>query len=184
MISRFAITGLPRCRSGWLANFFCFGSSLCFHDGLQFGTSFWDKLEAIAADDSSIRHIGNSDTGIPLLCDPQDFREMPVLVVVRDSKESLEDYLKYFRVYPYNDLGTPDASKLVEVFERLKTKLTHFCSLPRAKVIQADDLDNEAVVRDVWHHLVPDEPFNLPRWQVLDKLRVNPASEKVRMAWA
>lgn len=181
-LQRFVITGLPRCRSGWLSNLMTYGSSFCGHDFLQYGKNFWGKLDEIASNDDNILYVGNSDTGIPLLYEPHDFTDCKILVVLRDTTDALENYIAYFQKHPYPQIGIPDREKMLEIFQTIKDRLARFCAMPNCKTVLFDHLNHKGVVKDVVNWLTPGERFNEDRWELLDKLRVNPCSQKVRVA--
>ena len=46
-----------------------------------------------------------------------------------------------------------------------------------------DDLNDEKVVANLWRFIAPETPFHVERYRILDKLAVNPQSNKVKIAW-
>lgn len=180
-VSRFVITGYPRSRTGWLANLFNYGPSFCLHDGLRFGPTMEAKFDAALDQNPKLRHLGNSDCGYLL------GNEVParakLVIVERDHADAYASYLSYFLDNPYPHLGPPNAAALSDVFIRAESAL-RFLGVGRGPEdllrVRYEDLDSEDAVRAVWNFIVPEEPFFAARWQVLDTLRVNPASEKVR----
>jgi hypothetical protein len=188
VVDRFIITGLPRSRTSWLANLFTYGSSLCMHDGLTHGKDFFNWLELMRVSDPRIRHMGNSDSGIPLAFEaaPEDVK---VVVVQRNWMDCMVSFRKYFSQHPYTHLGMVNADvegpAIQAIFQNAREKLTSFMDTVKPgllKVVDFADLNDPDAVESMWNFLVPDEPFSWARWQILDKLRVNPASEKVRMS--
>jgi len=180
-LSKFIITGLPRSRTSWLANLFTYGSSFCMHDGLATGNDFFCRLRAVAASDSSIRYVGNSDSGIPMFMPPSEFDDCKVLVVLRDKKECFASFQSYFTEHPYPSLATSWTNRLKDYFDLVSNRLKEFYrEIPseRLQLLCFHHLDNAEVVARAWKFLVPDEPFNFARFEILNKMRVNPASEK------
>lgn len=57
----FFITGYPRSKTAWLANWFTYLDSFCIHDGIEKGSM--DRLREIRGDVGSGVLIGNSDCG-------------------------------------------------------------------------------------------------------------------------
>lgn len=184
---RFIITGLPRSRTGWLANLFTYGSCFCLHDGVRFGTKleFWDRLEALAKFRQWIRWIGNSDSGLPLSHQPGEFPGVKFIFVTRDRREAAESFATYFENNPYPEQLPYTRPAWMDVFNRAQERLEHFkAGVPSewAHSVDFDGLNSVAVVEGIWNFIAPDEPFFKERFEQLDKLRVNPMSRKVRMA--
>lgn len=94
----FFITGLPRCRSAWLANYLTYGDSFCLHDGfygLNDINEFPDRLRSIKAN-----LVGCSDPA--LLLNWRKVKEWfpgaTWIVVERDLGESIRSSEKAFGV--------------------------------------------------------------------------------------
>lgn len=192
MADRFIITGFPRSRTGWLANLFTYGSCFCLHDGLQHVLgrrnrrfNLWEHLDTFSARNPSLHRVGNSDSGIPLVIKPKDIPAKTKVVIVRRPQGDAErSYVRYFSAHPYPDLRVPTPDEMHDVFERTRFALDGYeLQVPKEllRVIDYSDLDHAVQVQMLWEFIVPDEPFNADRWALLNALRVNPASEKVRL---
>jgi hypothetical protein len=90
---RFFVTGYPRSRTAWLANFLTWGDSLCWHEATRMCTSFEDMRELL---DKDATFVGNSDSTLTLM--PHSFLETfsgdPLVVVERPVDEVWMSLLK------------------------------------------------------------------------------------------
>lgn len=187
MYDRFVITGYPRSRTAWLANLFTYGTCFCLHDGLQYGSSFWDIVEEAADCTAEVRHIGNSDSGIALLFAPEELKGVKVVIVDREKNEALDSYQRYFEKHPYPGIGVPDRRKMERVFELAESKMKVLKeSLPEdmLRVIAYQNLESAGAVEILWNFIAPDETFNEHRFKLLNTIRMNTISAKVRHVWA
>ena len=174
---RFYITGYPRSRTGWLANLMCYGTCLCLHDGLAAGKSCLDQIDRVAGD--GILHIGNSDSGY-LLDQPPSGK---VVLIERDRAEAEQSFLDYFSRFPYPECGQPDKGRTKSAFDLMQSNLFILQQADGVLRVGFDALDSVDVVEKIWDFIVPDQRFNPTRWKILDRLKVNPMSEKVRTLW-
>ena len=182
-MDKFIITGLPRSRTGWLANLFTYGPSFCVHDGVMLGHPTFCSLMEIASRNPEIRHVGNSDSGIALTRNPSDYDQCKVIIVERPLEDAYRSFMAYFTSNPYRDQWKIDPEKTRLVFQTALAGLQEFKKLPTVMTVQFSELEDEHKVSDLWSFIVPEQSFNRDRWAVLDKLRVNPASEKVSVKW-
>lgn len=86
-MKRFMITGLPRSRSAWFANFLTYGDSMCFHDGFH-GLDSIDEFPRVL---EGFSVAGNSDPA-NLLFWPKIrewFPDAPWVVIRRPFEEVL-----------------------------------------------------------------------------------------------
>ena len=92
-VEHFFITGLPRSRTLWLANYFSFGWSLCHHEltfeAIDRDMEFDGGEFRLRMLDNPCRYIGNSDSGmLPFWREIGDlFPHAPWLVVTRPENE-------------------------------------------------------------------------------------------------
>jgi hypothetical protein len=56
------IISLPRCGTGWIANFLTWGDSFCYHEGIYEHDDFNDYADML--ENNSAKHVGDSDTGL------------------------------------------------------------------------------------------------------------------------
>jgi hypothetical protein len=141
----FFITGLPRSRTAWLANFFTTGPSYCAHDALlgcaDLG-AFAKRMESLPG---SIR--GDSDSGLALFA-PALMARYPDArwAVVQRSPDEVAESLHRMPAYPGLERTTrSEAQAVVEMTQRhlyplmsdLRTKLFTFESLGTATGLYA-----------------------------------------------
>src|SRR5258708_1328687 len=99
-VDRFAIIGVPRSRTAWLSVLVTVGSCFCLHDGLAGGRDFFSRLDDIAKRNPTIRHVGNSDSGITLLMKPEELGDQTKFVVVlRGASDAYMSYARYFTTF-------------------------------------------------------------------------------------
>jgi hypothetical protein len=176
---RFVVVGLPRSRTSWLANLFTYGSCYCMHDGLGRLDCF-SEMEAKLP--SHIKHLGNSDSGYTLRnCHPGNVK---VVAVFRDSMAARASFARYFSEHPYAAFGVPNAIAANQVFNHASLGFQRFVDrvpLENLFTINFADLDSVDHVEAMWNFVAPEEPFFRERYFELNALRINPASEKVRI---
>ena len=184
--TRFIITGLPRSRTSWLANLFNYGPCLCLHDGTATDKNVPMLLDQFANRNPDIKHIGNSDSGICLLEDLSWLDGYKVILVERDPSDVERSYYEYFKRLPYPQIGVMPRDKIHAMIEIVTEKLDAFVDnlgMEQMMPVAFDDLNDEKVVANLWRFIAPETPFHVERYRILDKLAVNPQSNKVKIAW-
>ena len=180
MSERFIITGLPRSRTGWLANLFNYGPCFCLHDGCQFGKKGLEERLKGLEESGRYAHVGNSDSVYSLDRSSLTGTEK-VIVVCRNAAEAEASFVAYFKRHPYPQM-THDAMALHDRYccavEGMR-ELIRAIPTERLRLVGFGDLNQMEQCEALWNFICPEEKFNRDRWDVLDKLRVNPASEKV-----
>lgn len=178
----FFVTGLPRSRTSWLANWLTTDTTHCYHDLLADCSTVADMgrfFERTKAD-----RVGNSDSGLPFVWEAAHtlWPEARWLVVERDIDSAILSFLKYFTARPYGGLEAPEAHQTGITFERIRDRLDYLIgALPKHKVmtVQFQALDEIAVAEQIWDFLLPNKPFNADRWALLDVMEMNPVPEKI-----
>lgn len=181
-MDNFLIVGLPRSRTSWLANLFTYGPCFCVHDGLLRKRYWEDAVEDWIGDRPWIKHVGNADSGAPNIVLPRTDRK--VIAVFRDAEAARQSFVKYFSERPYPQFGAPDPNATTVIFNHLALRFQQFVSqVPHDKLftINFAELDSVDHVEAMWNFICPEEPFFRERYFELNNLRVNPASEKVRV---
>jgi hypothetical protein len=187
MSERFFITGLPRSRTGYLANLFTYGPSFCLHDAAAAMKNAQETVNRLSERHPEIGYWGISDSSIPIIPGFAIPKGARIIVVLRPIPEVVESAAEYFVRHPYGG-NKPEPGwygKLKESVEVANTKLqTFFEAHPgQTRLVQYENLDDMNVLRQLWHFIIPDEPFFDVRAQALSRLRVNPASEKINGIW-
>jgi len=85
----FLVTGFPRSRTAWLANFLTYGESFCFHEainGCYDWKTYFKKLSNV-----NCKYVGNSDSGVALSPLVKQMPEiMPVVIIERDKLDVID----------------------------------------------------------------------------------------------
>jgi len=146
---------------------------------------YWeDVVDDWAGDRPWIKHVGNADSGYTL----RDFHpadDVKVIVIDRDCSEAMRSFQKYFSERPYAQFGKPiNADAISTVFYKASRGLQDILARVERKnlfVASFEDLNSAETVAAMWNFICPEEPFFFERFFELSNLRVNPASEKVRV---
>lgn len=106
----FFVTGLPRSRTAWIANYLTWGKTFCFHDGfvgLAHPLEIRKKFDAIHA--KGFETVGNSDPANLYFLDTliKDFPDAYWVLIKRDLKECRESASQAFG--HYSDLNFEQA---------------------------------------------------------------------------
>ncbi|MCK5604799.1 hypothetical protein KAR91_23115 [Candidatus Pacearchaeota archaeon] len=163
MMKSFFITGLPRTRTAWLANFLTYDDSFCFHEVIkEFKVEDWKGLfESMGKE-----YVGNSDSGIPFLVDQikAAFPQAKWVLIERDGSEAWRSLSK---VIPW------DLRKIVDKGVELTVPRLHQIKLAcNPLIVKYQDLGNREVCKEIWNYCIPGISFNDKRWQMLDRLNV------------
>lgn len=168
-MNTFFITGFPRSRTAWLANFLTYKDSFCFHDLSMDRATIQDMKDTLHSL-GFCRYAGNSDSALFLY--PQDmkalFPDSQYVLIKRDVNEVLASSRKLF---PVNEKWLLDVAypKLIE-FERDFKPL----------VVKYEDLKDVETCLKIWEHCIPTVPFNFTRWSMLDRLKVEINDKEVK----
>lgn len=154
----FFVTGMPRSRTAWLAAWLTTGPTVCFHD---------PPGNAFPAITTATDRTGMSG---PEVCTAfadysASYPSAPWLVVQRrDSypafKKVLDRYLK------------PEEIVLRGWWNDRLRVLEDVINGPRTLTIDFTDLDHPNIARAVWDHLLPDQPFDATRYEILNSLNI------------
>jgi hypothetical protein len=152
------ITGLPRCRSAWFANWLTWGDSFCAHDGFYGHASVESFLKALANQAAPARLIGHSDPANVFFWRQlvEHFPEAKWVVVRRDPEEAYAASCKAF-----GDIL--DRS----VFEHLCHELDALCEQVKPLEVAFDDLGSSITVAQYL-----DVPWDSRRFMQLRHMQV------------
>lgn len=162
-MNRFFITGYPRSRTAWLANFLTYKDSFCFHDGMEYCEFDPSKLPKFL-ESVRERYIGNSDSSI-LYFHKEIYKEFPLakfVLIEREFDSALDSLESVFGPGPELRYVMRIAREKMEEFKRDIKPLT----------IKFEDLEKMNVCKELWEYCIPDIPFNPQRWVMLDKLEI------------
>lgn len=171
----FFITGFPRSRTAWLANFFTFGKSFCWHDAMRGTLSVSGVADAFKK--TATEYVGNSDSGLPFIAAAAKrlFPEARWLIVHRDRGTAQSSWEKFYGRKP----NTPEVRV---VFDRLEVGLKQLPQIlaPGSFIECAfEDLQSKLVLEEAWRFLTPGNPWNPMRCELLDKMNVQQISAKM-----
>jgi len=150
----FAVFGLPRSGTAWLANWLTTDKSLCLHD--PFAASMPEHWEAGG------KRLGISCTGSYLFPRWVGALDCPVAVIERDPDECAASL---------RAIGLPDdVAPLERALRAVQGRRWHFA-----------DLWDEDKARELWGFLLPHVPFDAQRHRLLLDMRVETKSRTADM---
>lgn len=169
MTAPFFITGLPRSRTAWLANWFTTGPTFCYHDR---------RFEMFLVERNGARRTGFSGPEIVTQAGTiQDlYPDAPWIVVLRNSEKAFASFLDVMR---RTKIGLP-LDQVEAVWNQRKNEVIHLCARPNVLPVDFSDLDQETVARRVWAHVLPGVAFDLERWKLLKEFNVQQQLEGQR----
>lgn len=161
----FFVTGLPRSRTAWVANWLTTDMTICFHDVEPETSKFLLNKRVGFAGPELIWKMRELERSFP---------SAPWLFLMRDPDECLASWKKAAgKVLPHSH---PDFAllwkKRVEILEDSDGLPLH------SLVISYEELDEEPVARAVWQHLIG-TPFDLDRWKMLTEFNIQQKFEQV-----
>jgi hypothetical protein len=142
----FFVTGLPRSRTAWLANFLTY-EKFCFHEGMNGCYSLADYKEKLGEDN------GDSNTALALIDVEKEFPHCPVLVIHGDINKSADYMYKTYDIY--------DLHYVKEMENRL--------SNIKGMHIDVNEIDDK--LPEIWEYLIGTE-FDYQRAEMLKRLRI------------
>ena len=172
MNSSFLITGYPRSRTAWLANWMTYGRSFCFHEAVKWAPPC--EVPELLASAGTV-FAGTSDSLLPFYID-QVWPLLPsprLVIVERDPKDALASLLTYGEGL--------DKNMLREVHRKTGAALRRVKSTYPALIVDYADLPLGSACRRIWEYCLPEEPFtdrHSQRWLMLDSMRVQLSLEK------
>lgn len=176
----FFVTGLPRSRTAWLANFLTAGGALCIHEGLVHGVDpalRW--LTRCGAGGAGGRR-GLSDSILPLYWTEMfaPFSSFRLVIVERDPAEaweSLVDFLERNEVRVSRDT-------LEERFHLVQSHLRDMIMFCPHVVVKFEELNDPLALAEIWEHCLPGLSYDSERTTLLQRLNVQQQVSAVRVA--
>jgi len=150
----FFVTGFPRSRTAWFANYLTYGKAFCLHDGLVNCRRVSDLKQYLVGECA-----GNSDSALPLVWKEHlsVFGDAPILIVERD----IESVKNSFKAFYGIDLPERFIDAAQKGAEGLKANAN-------VKVMQFDSIDPKTA----WEFLIGDG-YDDRRTELLRDIRVN-----------
>ena len=177
---KFFITGLPRSRTAWCANFLTSGDSFCWHDGLANCRSldeFEKRMEAATL-------CGDSDSGLVFFYDElrERYRDAQWAIVRRPAEEVVRSLLA---MEPYEGIPAITEADARALVENASERLEKIALDPRVLSLSASDLSTREGARALWWHCLRDRsPWNDARWQQLRDMNVTVRSGDIALSLA
>jgi hypothetical protein len=182
-MSTYFVTGLPRSRTGWLANLLTYGPSFCLHDAIQFGgpSDIGLELQNLSV---NFQHVGDSDSGLVMIASEmcELFPLAKWVFVHRNYDDALNSFCKYFTGRAYNGGPVVEPGDAVDAFEVLRVNLDDALKMipsSRRLDVEFDALESDLCCREIWEWCVPDVGFCQRRWKMLHAMQINPIPEKI-----
>lgn len=182
-LTPFFITGLPRSRTSWLANWFTWDRSACLHDGLrlcQDPAGLPDLLRRPLCE-----YSGNSDSALPLH-GPEVVKLFPGarwLFVIRPVREAADSFVDLMRREGYAGYGwrmnRVETRELFRLLDHDLKKLILQVPATDRQVVDFEDLNDHDTVCRITRFLTPKVVLSRSRWELLNSLRINPATSKL-----
>lgn len=164
--SHFYITGLPRTRTAWLANWFTHKNSYCFHELSKYGKDFYELQRVVKS--RTEMFIGTADSGFPLY-HQQFLQYVPgkIVVIERDPKEVMDSYKE--------DFGS---EMTIELVDQLLNELELIKAKKNPLVMQYEDLDDIQKLKSLWNYCAPTIKMDEDRTKMLMELTVKVHPQK------
>lgn len=168
----FFVTGLPRSRTAWLANFLTAQGALCVHEGLLYGQEpliAW--LQA-----STRRGLSDSMLSIHWQAIFAHFQDYRLVIIERDPEQCWESLTLFL---DREELRVPRRALQLQFAEaqrclqQMAQRCTHLA-------VKFDDLGDLPTLRDLWEHCLPGLPFDEERARLLARLNVQQHVASVR----
>ena len=180
MPDRFIITGYPRSRIRWLANFLTYGPCFCVQNGMQLG---FDGLESEMVEiekDPAIQHVGNADSSALIVPIGHALKFHKIVLINRLRVECERSFMRHF-CSNQNNLELVSFSVLKTAFDRYEEGVKRIKDNIAPNFlfeIQYADLFTKDGCSNLWFHIAPEYPFPSRRFDLLNKLSVNPFFRK------
>ena len=154
----FLIVGLPRSRTAWLSVFMTAAGSICYHEPIG-GIRDISDIEAIYKSDY-YKFVGISDSGLGFFLDWILKNIQPrTLIVERDLVEVDESM---------DLLGFPRTNAT----ELLSAELQKFKEHSSVMWVPYEALNVKRVMQKIYWHLMPGQPFDEERYELLAKMHI------------
>jgi hypothetical protein len=163
MINNYFITGFPRSRTSWLANFFTYKDSYCYHELSRQGRNVYDLVAKMSTRKES--YVGTSDCGFSFYYE-DILKLLPnsKIVIIERDIEDVKDSLSEF-VGGWND-------KLNDIIDITNKKLSELSSKYDCKFVNYISLEDKYIIRGLWEYLIPEIEWDEERFNQLDETRV------------
>lgn len=171
-MSPFFVTGLPRSRTAWCANWLTTDRSFCFHDR-AFG-----NFQGPIANFYQNEFLGWS--GSEILFQWKEISDAcpaaPWLLIERDPEEARRSFLAAME----RNGDCVDEKVFADHWALRLGRIEELKKYGNVFRVPADLLDDVVTARTIWQCLLPGLPFNPERWLLLRGLNVQQDVQKLR----
>jgi hypothetical protein len=178
MAGKFFVTGLPRSRTAWAANFLSVAPAFCWHDGLANTPS----LEAFQKKMETAEICGDSDSGLAFFYDELRalYPKARWVVLRRDPEEVV---VSLVRMHPYLGMPTINAHEARGMVEAASQHLDRIAADPATLELRWSDLSLREGARALWWHCLRDEvAWRNERWEQLRDMNVTVRSADIALS--
>lgn len=164
----FFVTGLPRSRTAWLANFLTHGNSLCFHeisrqvDGVTRMVKIFEESGHSIAGTADSGFLHYHETALQL------FPNAAVVIVEREPNAAANSLAKFLRDYVET---TENAGQVIRILQNKLNALKETLRGGNVMRVPFAALNSPAVCENLWAFCTG-EPFNRKRWEILNDLKI------------
>ena len=161
MTKPFFITGLPRTRTAWMSQFFTTNESYCYHEALRKAVTTSKVADTMLCREEY--YVGNSDSSLPFYIDDmmEYFPDAPILIIERDVFE-VDQSLRNLFGGNHDEILLKTMRQLDRIKDEYYTVSVNF-----------EELDDPAVVEDVWKYLIPAIPFDKGHFERFNELNIS-----------
>ena len=149
----------PRSKSSWIANFFTYKNSFCYHEALSTCTT----LEQFAGMKKDGCVTGNADSSL-FVFSRQVVRVLPdakLVLVNRKRKEIEKSLMEMFT----REVATVTAANCEEAAGWLREQ-------PNCLEIDFEEIKEEQACKKMWEHCVDGDPFDRERWKMVSNFKI------------
>lgn len=173
------LTGLPRSRLSWLANFLTTGRSFCYHAALAHCSKVEHLDTMLFSRPDGAELVGDADPLLPLIFGEflVRYRESRVVCIFRSYEESYAEEVRAIK----EERLVMDAGRLERLYRDTANGLQMIWSsvVPALRMwVPYGDLDNVETIRRIWSFCLGDIPFPESRYRMLNVLRVTQMCSK------
>lgn len=163
----FFVTGMPRSRTAWLANWLTTDTTFCQHDPPG------NMLPNIPG-----RRVGLSGPEVCALFHSakSQYPDAPWVVVIRHDA-----YEPFCRVMQDHIQVTDDL--LRKWWATRLELLAEVAGFHRSLTVKFEELSNPEHAQRLWEHCLPEKPFDLARFELLDDLQITQDIWKRKETW-
>jgi len=98
------------------------------------------------------------------------FPDSRIVLIEREIHETIDSFIDFYTSYEYKNIQEW-IEQLYEIMEKIKSRY-------EVKTVRHDSLNYMETCKELWEYILPDEPFDVKRWNLLDELYINKLVDK------